>query len=316
MLTHAVTDQRAWDAGRLDDRSSWYYPLSPGCLAALEETIHNRRPSSPATSLVVADATRKACGDCLRPVLHALESGRGFAIIDGVPVDRLTTEESQMMYWLIGQVLGQPFEQNVQGTLLYDVRDYGQDVSKGARFSVTNAESTFHTDNSFGAEVGDYVGLLCLNTARSGGTNMLVSAYAAHNVLLKEHRDVLELLYSPLHVDRRGGTKPGEPPTVRFPIFAWDGAELTCRYLRYWIEVGQEKAGAPLTPQQTQALDTLDRVLQRRELWATFDLQRGQILFINNRWLFHNRTGFEDHPEPELRRHLVRLWLKRAARAH
>ena len=83
------------------------------------------------------------------------------------------------MYWLIGQILGQPHEQNVQGTLLYDVRDYGQDVSKGARFSVTNAESTFHTDNSFSHEVSDYVGLLCLNPAKSGGMNMLVSAYAA-----------------------------------------------------------------------------------------------------------------------------------------
>ena len=37
-------------------------------------------------------------------MLQALETGRGFAIIDGVPVDRLSTDESQMMYWLIGQV--------------------------------------------------------------------------------------------------------------------------------------------------------------------------------------------------------------------
>src|SRR5438445_4494012 len=110
MLTHAVTDQRAWDAARLDDRSKWFYPLSSRCLAALEELIRSRGPSSSATSLGVSEATRKACGDCLRPVLQALETGRGFAIIDGVPVDRLSTEESQMMYWLIGQMLGQPFE--------------------------------------------------------------------------------------------------------------------------------------------------------------------------------------------------------------
>ena len=48
-------------------------------------------------------------------------------------------------------------------------------------------------------------------------------------------------------------------------------------------------------------------------LVAKVDLKRGQILFINNRWLFHNRSGFEDHPEPERRRHLVRLWLKRSS---
>ena len=54
---------------------------------------------------------------------------------------------------MIGQLLGEPIAQNVQGTLLYDVRDSGQDVARGARFSVTNYESSFHTDNSFGEAV-------------------------------------------------------------------------------------------------------------------------------------------------------------------
>jgi hypothetical protein len=34
------------------------------------------------------------------------------------------------------------------------------------------------------------------------------------------------------------------------------------------------------------------------------------MLFVNNRWILHNRTAFEDHPEPERRRHYVRLWLQ------
>lgn len=33
------------------------------------------------------------------------------------------------------------------------------------------------------------------------------------------------------------------------------------------------------------------------------------MLVTNNRWILHNRTAFEDHAEPELRRHYVRLWL-------
>ena len=105
----------------------------------------------------------------LKPVRDELETGRGFVIIDGVPTGRYSPEELPAIYWLMGQLLGRPAVQNVQGTLLYDVRDTGQDVRYGARFSVTNAESTFHTDNSFGADILDYVGLLCLNPARSGG---------------------------------------------------------------------------------------------------------------------------------------------------
>ena len=68
-----------------------------------------------------------------------------------------------------------------KGTLLYDVRDEGRDVRYGARFSVTNAETGFHTDNSFGEAVVDWVGLLCLNPAKSGGANQVVSGYTVHN---------------------------------------------------------------------------------------------------------------------------------------
>jgi alpha-ketoglutarate-dependent taurine dioxygenase len=77
--------------------------------------------------------------------------------------------------------------------------------------------------------------------------------------------------------------------------------------------VGQEKAGQPLTTAQVRALDLLDRVLGDPGLRAEFSLKPGDMFFINNRWIFHNRTAFEDHPDPERRRHLVRLWLRTRA---
>ena len=40
-------------------------------------------------------------------------------------------------------------------------------------------------------------------------------------------------------------------------------------------------------------------------------MEPGQMLFTNNHWILHNRTAFEDYPEPERRRHYVRLWLNR-----
>ena len=315
MLNRLVTGPRAWRATTIDDGRSWYYPLSDRCLAVIDGTVHRlRQGPSPATDLRAADYPLAGCAEELRPVLDALEAGRGFTIIEGLPRERYSVAELQAVYWLVGQLLGRPFEQNVQGTLLYDVRDTGQDVRYGARFSVTNAESTFHTDNSFGADVLDYVGLLCVNAAASGGLNQVVSIYSVHNELLANHRDVLEILYQPFHVDRRGGVRPGEPPTVQFPVFRWDGRELTCRYLRYWIEVGHEKAGRPLTPEQVRALDTLDRVARSPELRAEFGLKPGDMFYINNRWILHNRSAFEDHSEPERKRHLVRLWLRAHSR--
>lgn len=305
------TDPRAWRAETIDDRRSWYYSLPDRCLSVLHEAVASLRDGDqPVTTLRVSEAQQAACGDALRSVSEALESGHGFAIIDGVPTDCYSTRQLQALYWLVGQLLGDPFEQNVQGTLLYDVKDTGQDLTQGARFSVTNYESSFHTDNSFGETVLDYVGLLCLHTAKSGGLSQILSGYAVLETLRDEDPDVLETLRRPFHVDRRGGTRDGDAPTIKFPVIDTTRRDLIVRYLRYWIEVGHQKAGEPLTAAQVHALDTLDEVLRRPALRVDFDLKPGQMYFINNRWTLHNRTAFEDHPDPDRRRHLVRLWLK------
>jgi alpha-ketoglutarate-dependent taurine dioxygenase len=272
-----ISDARAWRADTIDEPSRWYHRLTDGCPAA---------------------------------VLDALERGRGFAIIEGPAPDESSIDEVRGLYWRVGQLLGEPFAQNVQGVLLYDVRDTGQDVAQGARFSVTSYESSFHTDNSFGETVLDYVGLLCLRTARAGGVSQVVSGYAVYVCLRRESPDVLEVLSRPFHFDRRGGVREGEAPTVEFPVIRRDGDGLLYRYLRYWIQAGHEKASRPLTAEQVRALDVLDGVLTRPELRAEFSLKPGDMFFINNRWILHNRTAFEDHAESHRRRHLVRLWLR------
>jgi hypothetical protein len=312
MLTHAVSDPRAWRASTVGERRSWYYPLSRRFLGALDETLaelHDKPRTT--TDLRVSETPCAAWADDLQPVLASLEIGRGFVIIEGLSDRGYTDAEQQAAYWLVGQLLGSPCAQNVQGTLLYDVRDTGQDVRSGARYSVTNAETGFHTDNSFGETTVDYVGLLCLRSAKSGGANKLVSGYSLHAELLVRHPEVLDALSKPFHVDRRGGLRPGDTPTIQFPILHWDGRELVCRYLRYWIEAGHEKAAQPLTAAQKRALDVLDRVVRDPELHVEFTLKPGDMFFINNRWLLHDRSAFEDHPEPERRRHYVRLWLQK-----
>ena len=45
-----------------------------------------------------------------------------------------------------------------------------------------------------------------------------------------------------------------------------------------------------------------------------FDLEPGQMQFVDNRALGHSRTAFVDYPEPAHKRHLVRLWLRDGGR--
>jgi len=273
----SIVNARAWRADTIDEPTRWYYD-----------------------------------SDNIDAVKQALEHGRGFAIVEAPPG---SAEDMRALYWNVGQRLGRPMPQNVQGTILYDVVDTGQDVAQGARFSVTNYESSFHTDNSFGETILDYVGLLCLRTAKAGGVSQVVSGIAVHHVLARDYPDMLATLSRPFHFDRRGGVRDGEAPTVEFPVIERQGDGLLYRYLRYWIEAGQGKVGQSLTTEQVRALDVLDSVLAQPELRAEFRLKPGDMFFINNRWILHNRTAFDDHPEPERRRHLVRLWLRRDRQA-
>lgn len=309
MLTSTITDARAWRASTIDDASAWRYRLPTRYLAGIDAAIERcRREAGPPTALDAAKCLDAGCIADMAPVRAALEQGRGFAIVYGLP--NYAAGEMQAAYWLVGQLLGRPVEQNVQGTLLYDVRDEGRSVEYGARFSVTNAQTGYHTDNSFGENMVDYIGLLCLQSARQGGLNQVVSGYTLHNELLSRCPDVLATLYEPFHFDRRGGVRPGDAPTIRFPIMHWDERGLECRYLRYWINAGHDKAGQPLTAAQLRAVNALDAIVAEPELRVEFGLQPGDMLFANNRWLLHNRSAFEDYPEPERRRHLVRLWLE------
>jgi alpha-ketoglutarate-dependent taurine dioxygenase len=301
-----------WSAADAGAESSWRFALPESCERAAVDLA--RALASGSMALVetrLADRDRLAWSGDLIPVADALENGRGFVIVHRASEEPLPLESQVSLYWILSQILGEPVTQNVAGVRLYDVRDTGQSLSEGARFSVTNYESTFHTDASFEDGVVDYVGLLCVQAAKSGGLSQLVSGYAAAAELALAGPMAIQTLMRPFHVDRRGGIRPGESPTAQRAVLANHGDEILYRYLRTWIEAGHEKAGVPLTVDQLRALDALDETLARADLRVEFVLQPGDMLWINNRWILHNRTAFEDHAAPELRRHYVRLWLRR-----
>ena len=299
----------------MDSPDLWVCSLSASAQEILERALHlSSLGTDGLDSAFQADRARLVSE--LAPAREALERGRGFAIVEAARLlAELSAEAATKAYWLVGKALGEPTAQNVQGDLLYDVRDTGRSLAEGARFSVTNHESSFHTDNSFGDAIVDYVGLLCIQSAKFGGVSQLLSGYALLEELKAHDPEVFQVLEQPFHVDRRGGFRAGEAPTTWRPVIAWDSAgELVLRYLRFWIEEGHRKAGQPLTAEQIHALDALDQIAARPDLRVDFTMRPGQMQFINNRWILHNRTAFEDHPQVERRRHLVRLWLERRDR--
>ncbi len=301
----------AWRAQTVDSDASWYYRLSDDCLGALRRFAEGTDAGADIAQLPVDTDELAACQDCLAAVRDALLLGRGFAIVHQLPADTVSQKGLIAIYWALGHLLGTPQVQDNHGTLLFDVTDTGQDVKQGARFSVTNAGSGYHTDCAFNPGMPQVVGLLCLKTAKSGGRSQLVSAYTVHDELAEHFPDELETLYRPFHFDRRGQHSEDEPPTLPFPIFAAPENQLCTRYMLYYIQVGQERTGQPLSEAQARAIAAMEDTIHQPGINVEFDLQPGQMLFTSNRWILHNRTAFEDHGDPESRRHYVRLWLNR-----
>src|SRR5439155_6293152 len=106
MTTQTAADPRAWRAATIDDVPSWYYPLSDECLTALLHFVRDwHLTNRPITSLLLAPKERDSYLREMTPVRHALEQGRGFAIVGTLPLGRLTTAEATAFYWLLGQGL-------------------------------------------------------------------------------------------------------------------------------------------------------------------------------------------------------------------
>ena len=80
--------------------------------------------------------------------------------------------------------------------------------------------------------------------------------------------------------------------------------------LPYYDSAARHGAHYAPSALQREALIKVQEIANRPQLMLTMTFEEGDIQLINNYTVLHGRTGYEDHPEPERRRHLLRLWLK------
>ncbi len=255
--------------------------------------------------------TMPACREAMAEVRRMLASGVHFAIVDRLPLDTNDADAATAVYWLLASMVARPVAQSLDGKLIYDVRDTGSAAlpGSGVRPDQTNIELKFHTDNSYNRTPPDTVVLLCLKPADRGGHSRVASFHTLYNALLARHPECLARLYRPFWFDRQREFHDGEKPVFAAPVFT-GGAKLQARFSAHQIRGGYALKGEPLDNEGAAALAALLDLFDDDTLSADFDLEPGQLQFVDNRVLGHARTEFADFPEPERRRHLVRLWLR------
>lgn len=213
-------------------------------------------------------------------------------------------------YSLICHALG---KLNARYGYFFDVRDQGLDYKKEAiPVSKTKDSTGFHTDSTAADYFPDVVGLLCLYPAATGGDSLLANAANLYENMSLHHRELMEVLSSEL---LRDVITPGTVQNTeailsnKVPVFQEDQHGFLFRYMRFWTEKAYEKTGI-LPPAGLKAsLDAVDEFFNQDENLLSFRMERGEILFISNRFLCHNRSAFFD-PEPgQPPRLLVRSWI-------
>lgn len=75
-----------------------------------------------------------------------LENGRGFVVLRGLPVQRYSDEDINIIYYGIGLHMGQPVCQNPRGELLGLVMHVGDASKKTTRVYETNLYLPYHSD--------------------------------------------------------------------------------------------------------------------------------------------------------------------------
>ena len=301
------TGDSAWIGSDIARRENeWLAHLSPADIAELE------RAAEPliCESYNIGSMTRDQfvlpnLGHKLAALANELITGRGFSVLRGLPVAKYSEREAATLFYGIGTHLGLARSQNAAGHVLGHVRNLGASSNNpNVRIYQTTERQTFHTDSA------DVVGLICLHPGKLGGLSQLVSAQTIYNEMLASRPDLLPALLGPIATDRRGEVPDGMLPYLLIPVFSWFENKLTPFYQRQYIDSAQRFDDAPrLTEKHVEALNYFDALANSPDLNLSMQLEKGDMQFVYNHALLHDRTEFEDWPEFERKRHLLRLWL-------
>jgi alpha-ketoglutarate-dependent taurine dioxygenase len=236
--------------------------------------------------------------------------GFGLFIINGACLKDFSLKEKISIYTLIAEILGELIIQNIKQEKIVEIKDVGKSMQTGGRYHETKEGGSHHTDSPQWKDVPDYLGLFCVHNAKKGGTNLFLSAYTIHNRILKGRKDLLNILYGKFHFDKRGEFKEGESSTVFEPIFKFKDGKLYFRYLRNYIDAGHDIQNQPLSESQKEALTYLDNFMLEEDMIMSYDLKPDDMVFSDNHWIIHGRTAFEDFDDPNLKRLMLRTWIK------
>jgi hypothetical protein len=299
-----VIDPAGWEANSLGPVEDWSCHLTSADQDELVAGVSAFRK----TGRSIVDVNRdnfplSALATTLSDIRRELNDGRGLVMIRNFPIDRLDRESVAIAYMGFGSYLGEKMVQNKHGHVLGHVKDLGEDYDTSGRAYNTNAELRFHSDAC------DYVGLLCLHPAKSGGESRVASSVTVYNKILERRPDLAKVLSEDFYRSYGGEMNPGEQPFYKQPIFTFADGYFSAVGAGVAIDKATKLPGVPpLSTVQAEAIQLYRDIVA--DLAVDIPFKPGDIQLLSNYVTLHSRRGFQDWPERNRRRHLLRLWIK------
>lgn len=311
----------AWTGREMERSTRWVRYLLPNHIDALDTALRAVEAKGIGWQDITAENfPLPSLAGLIEEIREELENGSGLMKLQGVPVERYTTEQLQKLYIGLGRNIGTTVHQNKRGELMRFIQDEGGDVGSrygridGAKMeggktflssyarTLTNGALRYHTDRT------DVVSLLCVRRAAHGGVSTICSSVSVMNEMQHRRPDLADVLFEPIYRSRHGEESDSPDAVYPLPVFAIQDGKFTSHFSLTYIEAAQTFEGSPkLTSLQREAIKLLLDLAS--ELSFEMVLDPGDIQFLNSHVTYHGRTPFEDTPGTDQGRLLMRLWL-------
>lgn len=301
-----IQDASLWHGADMAARDDWIHPLSDEEVAEIDAAIQFAQSRHlDLVTMTASDFPLPTLGPRLTKIRKQILHGHGFALLRGWPSHERSLEASAYAFRGVGAHLGQALSQNGKGHVLGHVANLGLNYSDPTtRGYQTTAELRYHCD------AGDIVGLLCVRPARTGGLSKICSSTAVWNEMVKRRPDLALELLKPVAHSRWGEIGVGQKDHYVIPPFYLHNSRLVTVFILGAIFKAEALPGIPpLSDQHRQALLMVNDIADEPGIRLDMDFKPGDMQFLCNHTTLHSRTSYEDWPEVESRRHLLRIWL-------
>jgi len=221
----------------------------------------------------------------------------GFAMLEGLGADE-DREVIAGRLIALSQRLGRLVPQSPRRERIEDIKDYSDLDDSDERGYRSRGEFSPHSDPP------TLILLHCLTPAKRGGESHIVNVGSIYRKMCEIDEAQAQRLFRPFT-----SWEPEVSSGTRRPILTRQGDVISCVLYRPFIEMAAKALDEPLSADDVAAFDLFDSCANDSGLSLRFRLERGQTLLLHNRTVLHARTDYEDWPEIERRRHLLRAWI-------